>query len=180
MKAAYAVKLAIGVIAAGVLTISAPAAQAVEEPVDSGESVTLSISDESGRVERSSIRSGAKYLNCTVTINNPHYSRGAKGVIAKIRYSCSGNTPGTISLSGHMNRWKPGQYGPFPSMGSNSTTKAVGPGSSGTMYLPSASRNGIGCYESHRYKAYGKSTLRALGQSRTNRLYSAAVGVACP
>lgn len=183
MRASHFVRVAIAVvavIAVGAVTVSAPTARATEEPASPDESTTLSISVESGRVARTSIRQGARYLNCAVTVNSPHNSRGAKGVIAKIRYSCSGNVNGTLSLSGYMNVWKPGEYGPYPPQGSNSATRAVGPGASGTIYLPDASRNGLRCYESRRYQAYAKSTLRALGQSRTERLTSGSVGVACP
>lgn len=183
MRAAHIVRVAIAavaVIAVGAVTISAPNARATEEPAVPGESTTLSIREGYDRAARSTIRKGARYLNCTVSVNNPHYSRGAKGVIAKVRYTCSGNVKGTLSLSGYMNVWKPGQYGPYPTQGSNAETRAVGPGASGTMYLPHEDRNGIRCYGSRYYQAWAKSTLRPLGQSRTDRLNSGAVRPKCP
>lgn len=107
----------VAVIAVGALTISAPTARATEEPAGPGASTKLSISVESGRAARTTIRQGARYLNCAVTVNSPHYSRGAKGVIAKIRYSCSGNVNGTLSLSGYMKREEAGRVRAVPAAG---------------------------------------------------------------
>lgn len=79
-----------------------------------------------------------------------------------------------------MNVFKAGQHGPFPPQGSNAETRAVGPGSTGTMYVPHQDRNGLRCYKGYYYQAFAKSTLRALGQSRTDRLNSAAKTARCP
>jgi hypothetical protein len=164
----------------GALTISASAARATEGSVGGGESsTTLSIKAHPAKVART-IRTGTKYLNCQVSVNDPHYSKGAKGVIAKVRYTCTGNVKGSLSLSGYMNVFKAGQYGPFPSQGSNAETRVVGPGSAGTMYVPHQDRNGLRCYGSYYYQAFAKSTLRALGQSKTDRLNSGAKRPKCP
>lgn len=99
-------------------------------------------------------------LKCLVKINNPHYSSGAPGVIAKMTYNCWGNTSGVLYLSGWLTRYSPGQTGPFTPQASNTgITRNVGPGATGTAYIPASTQPGLNCNVNHWYYGSGESVL---------------------
>lgn len=122
-----------------------------------------------------------QYLACNVTIDNPHYSSGAPGVIAKVRYSCTGNTGGYLTVDAFIERHRQGEMGPYMADAQNlDVTRAVGPGSTGTVYVPAASQPGLPCYEAQWYHAWGSATLRAAGQVKSGSVSSGTVHPNCP
>lgn len=108
-----------------------------------------------------SVDVGATYISCTITVDNPHYSTGAAGVITKIRYTCSGTAAGTLQVNGNLYKYAPGTYGPYTPKASNNQSRAVGPGASGTVYVPADSLPGINCNMSHWFYGTAFSTLSA-------------------
>lgn len=112
----------------------------------------------------------ALFLECNLTVEDPHYSSGASGVIFKIRYSCVGNTAGTLNVTGELYRWKPDNaYWQVNPRAMNVVSRPVGPGVSGTVYIPPASANGIFCSLTNYYYGGGYATLHAGGPGdRTN------------
>ena len=50
----------------------------------------------------------AQQLTCNVWIDNPHYSRRAPGVVAKVRYVCTGNMVGTLGVHANLYKYAPG------------------------------------------------------------------------
>lgn len=107
-------------------------------------------------------------LVCAVTVDNPHYSSGSNGVIAKVRYSCTGNTTGTLTISAYLESHAPGEYGPYyPDASNTGVQRAVGPGVSGTVYVPKAGLPGIPCRMTYWYDAWASTKLVAAGQTRS-------------
>lgn len=104
-------------------------------------------------------------LVCDVTVDSPHYSTGAAGVIAKLRYSCVGNLQGELKMDLNLYRYSPGAAGPYAPRANNYENRVVTGGSTGTMYVPAQTQGGIYCNTSHWYFAYADLVLVA-GLSR--------------
>jgi hypothetical protein len=111
-------------------------------------------------------------LTCKVTMDIPHYSSGAPGVIAKVRYSCFGNSSGILGVNANLFMFAPGTVGPYVPRASNSENRPVGPGSTGTVYVPSVSLPGIACSVSQRYFADAFISLSAGPSSGTGYVKS--------
>lgn len=111
-------------------------------------------------------------LVCNVTANNPHYSAGAPGVIAKIRYTCTGNISGTLGVNANLYRFAPGTTGPYVPRASNNQSRPVGPLAAGTVYVPADSLPGIVGKLSDRYYAAAFLTPNAGPSSSTGSVRS--------
>lgn len=107
----------------------------------------------------------ARELTCDVAVNNPHYSTGAKGVIVKIRYTCSGNMSGQLLIDGKLYRYAPGTVGPYEPRATNKESRGVGPLAVGTVYVPDEGTPGIYCNLNHWYNAAAFITLTAGGSA---------------
>lgn len=99
---------------------------------------------------------GVQWLRCSVWYNNPHYSPGAPGVIAKLRYSCVGNTDARLYAFRTIYRYRPSEAGPYEPKAEIGDYTFVGPGSTGTLYVPDESQPGLNCNLQYWYfaKAY--------------------------
>lgn len=114
------------------------------------------------------VSAGVRVINCAVTVDNPHYSKGAQGVIAKVRYTCTGNTTGSLRIDGYLTRYPSGQMGPYAPVRQNvGTVRSVGPGASGTVYIPADGTRGAACDMSDFYHAWSRATLTAEGQVKS-------------
>ncbi len=124
---------------------------------------------------------GARVLVCNVTADNAHYSRGARGVIGKLRYSCRGNTFGVLEMDAYLTRHRAGATGPFPPAATSlGVTRSVGPGAKGTVYVPASGRRGVRCDEGFLYSVDGRATLVGAGQTQTGAPRSESVRPRCP
>jgi hypothetical protein len=103
--------------------------------------------------------------NCSVTVDNPHFSKGAGGVIAKVRYLCTGNTNGALQIDAYIEGHSPREYGPYAPDASNTLGTSVGPGSKGTVYVPREEESGLRCRVKYWYSAWAASTLTMAGQT---------------
>ncbi len=171
-------------IAASASTPSFAKARITEEPAGS-QSFTLTLTEPPAKSPNPSegpqtlggisLGGGTRSLTCNVTVDNPHYSNGAAGMIAKVKYSCMGNMSGTLRASGNIYRYKPGEYGPYAPRASNTGSAAVGPLAASTlMYLPAAP-GGIHCNMNHWYYADAYLTLVAGPSANSTSVTSATV-----
>ena len=110
---------------------------------------------------------------CTATINNPHYSSGAGGVIFKTRITCTVNA--TLELSGTLMEGT--QVGPGPVVRSSVETRSQMGGVTTTWYTPLEGRAGAPCHRASYY--WGSITLRAYGGT-IGATSSPHVKVTCP
>jgi hypothetical protein len=104
-----------------------------------------------------------EYLDCDVSINDAHYSKKSPGVIAKVRYSCSGNVAGSLVFDGYLYKWKPGTDPGAPKATHLGVVRSVGPGSTSTVYIPRQELPGINCNPNHWYEAIANITLYVNG-----------------
>jgi hypothetical protein len=105
----------------------------------------------------------ATTITCVLKTNNPHYSSGAGGVIAKATTLCTvvgTPIPATVVVNGFMNIWKAGTYGPYPPVGENTNTYAPVPYDvTKTMYMPASSKPGLPCHAGYKASAYATIVL---------------------
>lgn len=147
-----------------VTALSSPAQAAPAE--ETSPTATLAITTSDG----ASLTAGV--LSCDVTVDNPHYSTGAAGVIAKVRYTCTGNMSGTLGINANLYRYAPGTVGPYVPRASNNVSRPVGPLAVGTVYVPAGGTSGILCNTSHWYYAAAFLTLSAGPSSNTGTVSS--------
>lgn len=93
--------------------------------------------------------------NCSVSVDNPHYSNGANGVIAKVRVNCTGL---------RTEYWVNGSLSRVPKVGPGLKVKGLSRDGGETLvprifYIPDRGENGDACSSSTYYQASGVITL---------------------
>ncbi|HVV75896.1 MAG TPA: hypothetical protein VHC43_07655 [Mycobacteriales bacterium] len=99
------------------------------------------------------------------TIDDPHYSTGAPGVIVKIRTTCVGDVPTTLQVYGYLYQRPPGFIGPPQLAATNSKSyNFVGGTMTWTMYVPNGSVPGLPCHPKYKYSASMTGAINGVQQ----------------
>lgn len=127
-------------------------------------------------------QAGLAFLSCYVTVDNPHYSFGANGVIAKVRYSCAGNTSGRLEFDAYLGRKSAVSTGDSYSVAASNIDvyRSVKNGSTGTVYVPAQTKSGVTCSEYYYFKAWSNFKLTGVFQTQYGNESSGSVRPNCP
>jgi hypothetical protein len=109
---------------------------------------------------------------CAVSVHNPHYSRGAGGVIFKANVLCAHDR--VVRFSGSLGSGP--AVGPHAVRATNTETRFVRADVIETFYVPARGSAGVSCSSSRYYSADGTITVNGQAQSKS----SPHVRASCP
>lgn len=104
----------------------------------------------------------AAAAGCTIAVNNPHYSKGATGVIFKTRVTCSSTR--VVTFFGTLGAGP--KVGPHQTRADNSAGRTISAGTTATFYVPRSDLPGVSCSSSLYYSGYGRINVN--GQTATD------------
>ncbi|MDN5761650.1 MAG: hypothetical protein L0H41_04970 [Microlunatus sp.] len=114
-------------------------------------------------------QASAREPQCRVTMDTPHYSSGAKGMIAKARFSCDTSASqvyvsNSVGIKGPCDKplpngvpdldWDNGKYGCKQSAAAGYSTVTVKSGKTETRYAPASGQPGLKKVTGKYYRAY--------------------------